>query len=251
MPRPVDLGRRIVREIGGTLLLFWRAWTRRPPPGEVLREVADLFVRTLPLNLAAMAFVGAVVMVDGGTQVERLFGDPAGVGPAVLELLVREFGPTFAAVIAATRIGAGIAAELSAMRVSEQIDALELTAADPIRELVAPRARAALLALVGLGFLSTLAAAYTGAWTARIAFGSRPGAFLDTSLVDRGDVLVALVKCVAFGLAIPVIAARAGLTASGGAPAVGRATTRGVVASIVAVVVIDLAVGAGALVLGV
>ena len=243
--------RRLVRELGATLLLLARAWTRRAPRGETLRQVADLFVRTAPLNVVAMAFVGAVVIVDGGSQIQRLFGDPGGVGPAVLELVVREFGPAFAGVIAATRIGAGIAAELASMRVSEQIDALELTAADPIAELVTPRMKAALVALIGLGFVSTLAAAWTGAWTAKFAFGSRPGAFLDTSLVERADVAVALVKCAAFGLAIPAIAARAGLTAAGGAPAVGRATTRGVVGSIVAVVVIDLVVGAGALLLGV
>lgn len=243
--------RGFVREVGATLLLLVRSLTRRGPKGGFIRQVLDLFVGTIPLNVASMAFVGAVAIVDGGRQIQRIFGDPSGLGPSVLELIVREFGPTFGGVIAATRIGSGIAAEIAAMKVSEQIDALELSAADPVAELVAPRTRAAVVALLGLGAVSTLSAALTGAWTAHLAFGSRPGAFLDTRDLDWGDFTVAATKCIAFGLAIPAVAARAGLVAAGGAPAVGRATTRGVVASIVAVVLLDLIIGAAALGIGI
>lgn len=243
--------RRWSAEVGATIMLAVEAWTRRAPPGTFLSQVADLFVRTLPLNLAAMGFVGAVVIVDGGSQVQRLFGDPSGLGPVVLELVVREFGPAFGGVIAATRIGAGIAAELASMKVSEQIDAMVLSSADPVAELVSPRMKAAFVALIGLGLCSIVAAAYTGAWTAHVAFGSRPEAFLDTQLVDAGDVSVGLTKLAAFGVAIPAIASRAGLQAVGGSTAVGDATTRGVVGGIVAVVVIDLIVGALALLVGV
>lgn len=243
--------RLLVAEVGATLLLLARALTRSGPPGSFARQIVDLLVRTVPLNVASMAFVGAVVIVDGGQQVQRLFGDPAGLGPAVLELVVREFGPAFGGVIAATRIGSGVAAELAAMRVSEQIDALELTGADPVAELVSPRVKASILALLGLGFVSTVAAAFVGAFAAHIAFGSRPGAFLDTTLLDRWDIAVAAVKCGLFGLAIPTLASRAGLVAAGGAPAVGTATTRGVVTSIVAVVLIDLLIGGAAMAAGV
>lgn len=240
-----------LQELGATLLLLWRALTRRGPRDGLATQVWDLLVRTVPLNIASMAFVGAVVIVDGGKQIQKIFGDPGGLGPAILELVVREFGPAFGGVIAATRIGSGIAAELSAMAVSEQIDALRLSAADPIAELVSPRTRAALLSLLALGAISTVAAAITGAVTASVAFGSRPGAFLDPELLDSGDFLVAFIKCAAFGLAIPTVSARAGLTATGGAPAVGKATTRGVVASILAVVFLDLIIGGFALVVGI
>jgi phospholipid/cholesterol/gamma-HCH transport system permease protein len=240
-----------VREAGATLLLLGRALTRRGPRGAFHRQLVDLFLNTVPLNLASMAFVGAVIIVDGGRQVEHLFGDPGGIGPAVLQIVVREFGPAFGGVIAATRIGAGIAAEIAAMNVSEQIDALQLCSVDPVAELIAPRTRAAVVALFGLGAISVLSAAWTGAFTAAWTFGSRPGAFLDTSLLDRGDFLVAGAKCLAFGLAIPAIAARAGMVATGGTPAVGGATTRGVVYSIVAVVALDLIIGGAALAAGI
>ena len=241
----------LIREVGATFLLLGRSLARRGPRGGLTQQVNDLLVRTVPLSLASMGFVGAVVMVDGGRQVQRIFGDPSGLGPSILQLVVREFGPAFGGVIAATRIGSGIAAELAAMKVSEQIDALELSAADPIAELVSPRTRATVLALLALGFVSTVAAALTGAWTAHLAFGSRPGAFLDTSELGLGDLGVSAAKCLAFGLAIPAVASRAGLTATGGAPAVGRATTRGVVGSIVAVVVLDFVIGGAALAAGI
>lgn len=243
--------RWLLHETGATVLLLVRSLLRRGPKGSFSLQLQDLLVRTVPLSVASMAFVGAVAIVDGGKQIQRLFGDPGGMGPTILELVVREFGPAFGGVIAATRIGSGIAAELAAMKVSEQIDALEMSAADPIAELVSPRSQAAFVALLVLGFLSTVAAAWTGAFAAALAFGSRPGAFLDTSYIDSGDIAVAVVKLALFGLAIPAVAARAGLVASGGVPGVGWATTRGVVASIVAVVVIDLLVGGVALALGI
>lgn len=243
--------RWLLHEAGATVLLLVRSLSRRGPKGSFSFQLWDLLLRTVALSVASMGFVGAVVFVDGGKQIQRLFGDPGGMGPAILELVVRSFGPAFGGMIVATRIGSGIAAELAAMRVSEQIDALEMSAADPIAELVSPRSQAGFVAMLVLGLLSTLAAAWAGAYAAALAFGSRPGAFLDTSLIDSGDIGVAVVKLALFGLAIPAVAARAGLVASGGAPGVGRATTRGVVASIVSVVLIDLLVGGAALALGV
>ncbi len=240
----------LVQELGASALLSMRAWRRSGPRGEWLVQVADLLARTVPLVLVSMGFVGAVLIIDGGIQVKRLFGDPAALGPAVLQLMVREFGPAFGGVVAATRLGAGIASELASLRVGEQIDAMELMGIDPVRELVAPRVRAGLVALFGLCFVSTVSAAWTGAITASVAFGSRPGSFLDTSLVGPADVAIGLVKAAAFGLVIPAWAAQAGLSAAGGSSAVGAATTKGVVGGIVAVVLLDLWIGGAALLLG-
>lgn len=242
---------RVIREAGATTLLLARALGRRGPPGSLARELNESLLRSTPLIVVSMAFVGAVVIVDGGRQVQDLFGDPSGMGPTILELVVREFGPVLGGIIAATRIGAGISAELAAMKVSEQIDALEMSSADPIAELVAPRTQAAFVALLVLGALATLTSALAGAWAAAYTFGTRPGAFLDPLHLDVGDFGVAFVKCALFGLAIPALSARAGLQATGGAQAVGRATTQGVVASIVSVVFLDFVVGGAALALGV
>lgn len=241
----------ILEEIGGTLLLFIRALTRRCSALSVAAQLWELLVRTLPLSLVTMSFVGGVVVVHVTQIVERLFGEPGGMGPVILQFMVRGFAPAFTGVIAATRIGSGIAAELAAMSATEQLDALRLSSADPVAELVTPRLYASFFALLVLGALSILAAVYSGALAGYLAFGSRPEAFLDTQLLTGADLMVTAIKCATFGLAIPILSARAGLRNRGGAMAVGEATTQAVVTSIVAVVGLDLAVGSVALLLGV
>jgi phospholipid/cholesterol/gamma-HCH transport system permease protein len=222
----------------------------RLPPGSLRAQLWSIGAQSLVIVVVCTAFLGAVLVLGAGMRLRPLVGDPVMFGPAVLELIVREFGPTFAAIVLATRVGAGVAAEIAAMAVSEQVDALRLCAADPIEELVAPRALAGFVATLVMAAAGTAAAAYSGAYVGSWAFGSRPGAYLDPLLLDSGDFAVALLKSAAYGLVITPIAARHGLAASGGAPAVGRATTGGVVESIVAVIALDLLIGGAALGVG-
>jgi phospholipid/cholesterol/gamma-HCH transport system permease protein len=216
----------------------------------VLAQLADLFVRSLGLTVVSMAFIGAVATVDGGAQVQRLFGDVGGLGPAVFELIVREVGPVFGGIVAATRLGSGLAAEVASLRIGEQLEALTLMGVDPVSEVVAPRLRAALVAVVGLALVSCVVAVASSAVTAGLVFHARPGAFLDPQLVGVSDVMLSVAKAIAFGLAAPALAVDAGLRAKPGASGVGEATTTGVVRGILAVVCLDLALGAVALILG-
>jgi phospholipid/cholesterol/gamma-HCH transport system permease protein len=112
---------------------------------------------------------------------------------------------------------------------------------------VAPRLRAALLAVVGLALVSCVVAVCAGAVTAGLVFHARPGAFLDTQLVGPDDLVLAAFKALSFGLAAPLLAVDAGLGAKPGAAGVGEATTAGVVRGILAVVCLDLVIGAAAL----
>jgi phospholipid/cholesterol/gamma-HCH transport system permease protein len=241
---------RLVERLGQGVRLTWRAHRAPIRTGPTLAQLSDLLVRSLGLTGVAMAFIGAVATVDGGLQVRRLFGDVSGLGPAVFELIVREVGPVFGGIVAATRLGSGLAAEVASLRIGEQLDAMTLMGVDPVAEVVAPRLRAALVAVVGLGLVSCVVAACSGAATAAVVFHARPGAFLDPRLVGAGDVFLALVKAVAFGLVAPVLAVEAGLRARPGATGVGEATTAGVVRGILAVVILDLVLGTAALVLG-
>jgi len=250
----------VIRELGATALLSLRSLRAAVAMAvagggsaglrETGRQLRDQLLGSLPLVVASLAFVGAVGVVDGGKQVQPLFGDPAFLGPAVLQLVVREFGPTFTGMIAATRLAAATGAELSAMVVSEQLDALRLNAVDPAAELVAPRILAAAPAVLLLAAAGTLAAALAGAAAGALTFGSRPGAYLDTRLLGTSDFVVGAVKALAYGIVIPAVSARAGLAARGGALGVGRATTSAVVRSLVTVVALDLLIGGAALLVG-
>jgi phospholipid/cholesterol/gamma-HCH transport system permease protein len=198
--------------------------------------------RSLLLVTGGMAFFGAAMLMHGAAQARKVVGDLAVVGPAYFQLLIRELGPTLAGLLCAVRVAAATSAELASMEVTEQVDALRLSAGDPDSDLVLPRVLAGLIAFPALTAVGTAAAALTGALVATFAYAADGRAFLDASLVGEGDVIAFLAKAVAYGLAVPLVSTATGLAASGGPAAVGEATTRGVVGACMAVLSADLAV---------
>jgi phospholipid/cholesterol/gamma-HCH transport system permease protein len=125
------------------------------------------------------------------------------------------------------------------MVVTEQVDALRMCAADPIDYLVRPRFLASLCMTLVLTVISGFVAYLAGAAAGYTFFGINPRTFANSSLVDAGDVWVGLAKCLAYGAAIPIVSAHAGLTTGGGSQGVGSATTRAVVNSSLAVIFLD------------
>jgi phospholipid/cholesterol/gamma-HCH transport system permease protein len=137
------------------------------------------------------------------------------------------------------------------MVVTEQVDALRMCATDPIDYLIKPRFVASLLTFTALVVIAAMVAFLSGMWTAQAFFGINPRTFANTSLVQVGDLVVGLTKCVAYGAAIPVISGYCGLTAFGGSEGVGAATTNAVVSSSLAVIILNFVIsGAGYLVFG-
>ncbi len=220
-----------------------RAGLRRGMPHrEVLRQIDEMGTKSLLLVAGGMAFFGAAMLVHGAAQARKVVGDLGVVGPAYFELLVRELGPTLAGLLCAVRVAAATSAELASMQVTEQVDALRMSAGDPDSDLVLPRILAGLVAFPALVAVGTAVSALTGALVATYVYAADGRAFLDASLVDRGDVLAFLGKAFGYGLAVPLVSAANGLAASGGPGAVGEATTKGVVGSCLAVLAVDLAV---------
>ena len=198
-----------------------------------------------------MGFMGMILTYQAGLQTQRVVPDLSLLGATFLELLVRDLAASICALMLATRVGAGIAAEIGSMVVTEQVDALAMCGADPIKHLVCPRFLASLAMFVMLVVLAAGVAVVTGTWTGSAFFELNPRTFLNLSLVSGADVVVGLAKCVAYGAAIPIISAHAGLTAFGGSEGVGSATTRAVVGSSLAVIVLNFVIsGAGYLIFG-
>jgi hypothetical protein len=119
------------------------------------------------LVITGMAFFGSVMVIIANSQARRFTGNLVVLGPAYFELMIREFGPLAAAILAAARTGAASAAELGSMSVNEQLEALELSSGDTLAELVAPRVVAGAIALPVLCTLGTLSAAVAAALTAQ------------------------------------------------------------------------------------
>ncbi|MHB8876220.1 MAG: ABC transporter permease, partial [Myxococcaceae bacterium] len=114
---------------------------------EVLRQIHEIGNRSGWLVISGLAFFGTVMVAIAHQQARRFTGDITVVGPAYFQLLVREFGPLTAALLAASRAAASSSAELASMTVNEQVEALEMSAGDPLADLVAPRVVAATIAV--------------------------------------------------------------------------------------------------------
>lgn len=235
--------------VAGRTLHFVFHGERRP--SAVASQMYEIGYRSAAFLCVAMGFIGMIFVYQAGLQIRRLIPDVTQIGATYLELLVRDLAASICALLLATRVGAGIAAEIGSMVVTEQVDALRMCAADPIDYLVRPRFLACLVMTTVLTILAGGVAFGTGMWTASIFFSMNPRTFADASLVDAGDVTVGLVKCIAYGAAIPIISAHSGLVTTGGSEGVGRATTRAVVMSSLAVIVLNFIISAiGYLVFG-
>ena len=191
--------------------------------------------------LALLTFlVGLVTGFQAAIQLKQ-FGANIFVADLVALSITRELGPLMTAIILAGRSGAAFAAELGTMRVSEEVDALVTLGLDPYRFLVLPRVLALLVVAPLLTFLADLCGILGGLLVALITLDLTVNSYLreTQSALELWDVGSGLVKSVAFGMVIALIACQRGLAASGGADGVGRATTSAVVTSLFAIVLMD------------
>ncbi len=186
-------------------------------------------------------FTGMVLALQG-VYAFGLFNAQSMVGATVELSLAREIAPVFTALFVTARVGSAIATELGTMRVTEQIDALETMAVNPVYYLVTPRVVAGTLMAPFLTmFFNTVA--LLGCWLIVVPYsGLPPGPFWShlQRLVTVSDLWHGLWKSLVFGVAISAIACHCGFTASGGARGVGRATTSAVVGGSVTVLALDL-----------
>ncbi len=213
-------------------------------PRALLVQLHGILLGALPLALAAgMAIGGVIWMHLRGTL--QTVGGPSAVQylpPALALAVVLEFAPIAAGLIVAGRSGASLGAELGSMRLTEQIDALEMLGLSPLRELVAPRLLACMITLPVLTLFISYLALGTG-YVAEAIGGSLSWTQYKTaclSVLTLHDAVPAVLKTVVFGLLIGVTGCWFGLTARGGTEGVGQAATRGVVVSIFLVLVADV-----------
>ena len=152
---------------------------------------------------------------------------------------IRDFAASIGSMMLATRVGAGIAAEIGSMVVTDQVDALRMCAAEPVDYLIVPRFKASIVMTTVLLVWAMFVLEIAGMLTAWGMFGVNPRIFWNTSMVDYRDLVTGLTKCLAFGAAIPIVSGYCGLTTFGGAEGVGWATTRAVVWSCFATILLN------------
>lgn len=243
--RPVLAGWREARALTGLFLQTFAAIFRGRVRGrELLLQCYLIGNKSVPFVAITLAVLGLISVYQVATQIEQIIPDFTMLGAAFLQMMIREFAPTITGLMVATRVGSGIAAEIGSMVVTEQVDALRMCAADPIEYLVVPRFVASVVMTFCLLLFGGTVAFLAGMVTANVVFEVNYATFANFSLVDVGDVSVGIAKCIAYGAAIPIVSARAGLTTFGGSEGVGWATTSAVVNSSLAVIVLNFFISA-------
>jgi phospholipid/cholesterol/gamma-HCH transport system permease protein len=215
--------------------------------GVVAAQMYEIGNRSLVFITVTLGALGMILTYQIGVQQARIVPDYGQLGAVFLQLLVRDLAASLGGLMLATRVGAGIAAEIGSMVVTEQVDALRMCAADPIDFLIVPRFLASLVMTGVLIVWGGFAAWWTGALTAHFAFGVSLSTFGNLSQVHAADLATGLAKCIAYGAAIPVVSGHCGLRASGGSEGVGWATTRAVVNSSLAIIVLNFLISSAAL----
>lgn len=224
--------------LGGRTL---RAALRRPfELGAVGRQIEVMGYRSLSVVVLTAVFSSMVMTVQFAVQMAR-FGAKEYVGNVVSLSLVRELGPVLTALMVGGRVGAGIAAELGSMSVTEQIDAMRAMGADPVKELVVPRVLAGAIALPLLTVVANVLGVGGAMVIARVDSQIDMTYFLHATLraVRLNDLLGGLIKTIFFGVAIALIACHRGLGTRGGTAGVGRATTEAVVVTSITTLIAD------------
>jgi phospholipid/cholesterol/gamma-HCH transport system permease protein len=235
---------RFLDVIGNHLILIGRtlAWLPRPPyrPALYLDAAEYIGFGSLPIVLLVGAFTGMVTSLQS-VDAFRQFGLESFSGGTTGKALSTELGPVLTSLMLAGRAGAGIATELGTMRITEQIDALESMAVNPVQYLVLPRLIAAMIVTPILALLFFVVG-MGGAWLVAVVLeGVDQGQWIANlrDIVAPIDVVQGLIKSVFFGFMVALVGCFQGFNAAGGGRGVGMGTTRAVVIASVSTLVGD------------
>jgi phospholipid/cholesterol/gamma-HCH transport system permease protein len=195
---------------------------------------------SLVIALFVAFFTGIVIAMQSAYQLQR-FGANIYVAPMVAVSIARELGPVLTALVVTGRVGAAIAAELGTMKVSEQIEALETMALNPIRYLVIPRFLALLVMLPALTVIADITGIFGGFLVGVFNLKLDPYRYITFSFkfMQWKDIYTGLIKSVTFAVIISMVGCYMGLNTKGGAEGVGKATTRSVVTSFILIILFD------------
>lgn len=212
---------------------------RRHYRAALFRQLFICGITTIPVVMVVSVFTGMILALNGGITLAKL-GQEALIGQIVTISMTREMGPFMTALILAASVGSAMAAELGTMKVSEEIDALEIMAIEPAKFLVLPR-------LIAMAIMTPVLTVYTslvGILGAAVVSSSQYGVsylrFKTEALnaLTNKDMYTGLLKAFIFGIVIAVVGCSQGLRTSGGAIGVGLATRRAVVISYLLIIIL-------------
>lgn len=245
----VRIGRRVrllISEVGALAMMTWhvaRAFFRRPfELTAIVRQIESFGIQSMAIAMTTAVFTGMVMALQSLYSLGK-FGAKEFVGRAMAIAITRELGPVLTALMVGGRIGAGMAAEVGSMAVTEQLDAIRALGADPVKKVVLPRVLAAIIALPLLTVLADLVAFFGAMLVSWLEQGVEPAFFIESgkAQIKVADFTSGIGKTVVFGYLIAIIGCHHGFWTTGGTEGVGASTTRTVVVTSIAILVADFA----------
>lgn len=234
----------IFNYIGGVTSLFGQTlfWLLVPPirRRHIVDQMQKIGVGSLPIVFLTSLFTGMVLALQSAYQMQKISADIY-IASLVALSMTRELGPVLTALVVAGRIGASITAELGTMKVTEQVDALESLATNPIRYLVVPRFIAIIIMLPILtayaDFIGIMGGYVVGVY--KLGIGSQLYLKMTYDPLILKDIFTGLFKSLFFAMIICIIGCFEGFRTEGGAEGVGKATTLSVVISFILIIAAD------------
>ena len=208
---------------------------------ELMVQCARFGISSLPITLSIVGMTSVIVAMQvAGEMVKQGAGNYVGMLVAIL--MVREEAAIMAGFAIISMIGSSLASEIATMKVTEQIDAIRVLKVNPIHYLFTPRVFAGVLMMPLVVIISSLVGIIGGAIASNVVSGLSYKAYFDSVWfgLKMHDLQVCIIKSFAFGLVISLISCSCGMEARNGAKGVGQATTKAVVWSFVAIVIVDL-----------
>jgi phospholipid/cholesterol/gamma-HCH transport system permease protein len=215
---------------------------RRPyRPQEFFKQLHFVANQSVPIIVFCVCFAATVTILESSFHMKIVIQNDSMVPGFAAMLILRELAVVVTALLITSRVGAGLAAEVGTMAITEQIDALKMLGIRPVQYIVVPRLIACVLGMVLLTTIANITCLIAAMWVSDFYLGFAPGTFISSMnrFVDLSDFVGSLVKAACFGFIIPLISCYFGFNCERGAEGVGRATTKSVVASSVAILVVD------------
>ncbi len=231
-----EIGRGVILTLMGVYFMFFR------PPKRVhfIKQLAYLGAETVPVVVITSIFSGGVIALQTYSTFHR-FNAEFLIGAVVAISMGRELGPVLASLMVVARVGSAMTANIGTMRITEQIDALEVMGINPISYLISPRIFAGVVGVPMLVLLADISGIFGGWFVAVKLFGVNEYLFWEKmkDLAELYDFIGGLYKAIFFGFIISAVSCYFGFYTSGGTEGVGRATTNSVVVSSMLILISD------------
>lgn len=222
-------------------LLFRQLFVFRFRWRETLDQMYSIAIQSLPVIVLSLTFISVMLITEFSFHVKLVLRQNSLVPAFSTILMIRELGPVVTCLLLASRVGAGIAAEIGSMKVTEQLDALRLLSIDPVEYLTLPRWVACVFAAVALSITAVAIGVVGGAIIASVTLGYTLEEYFNTMFVFTrySDLVGCAIKAAVFGSIIPITASHQGFRCQLGSEGVGNAATAAVVHSSLLIIVAD------------